>query len=314
MSKDKEVEEKAVSTKKTAKKKVAKKTAKKVAKKKVAKKTAVRKKPASKKPIKLKEDSKDLDCFAVHAAERIDNETTEIETAPIAATEDTQSTEATEAPKPPVVKTEKAQAEPAIAEQPRSKPEAPITKDVALNTEPYLKRPASAKPAKQQSEGGLFRLIFVVLLFAGVSYYIDSIYDENQKNTAKRAVVEKQIASPEPLLESASSQEVITEFKPVAEKALMEKMPEKAEQAQKQDQPLEKTEPVPVKVEVASSKESKTETTTGAKIAEKATVQAEPYFPPPPRPEFLIKSSQHQPVPEDQMELIRQTFGPGAFY
>jgi len=314
MAKDKETEETKAkkeekkkvakkAAKKTAKKKVTKKAAKKVAKKKVTKKTTARKKTAQKKPIKLKEDSKDLDSFAVHAAEAVENNGSEVAKQPEETRPETTKTKEKPAtsPEPPVSKP---------APQPSTKP-APVT------SEPYLKRPpAPGKAAADKGEGGLFRLVFVVLLFAGVAYYIDDLYDENQANANKAAVAAKTVSEPvKPETQVSPVSEVITELKPV-----QETVQEVAEPA-KQEQPVqpvvvETTEaaPAPVAVEVAQMPE-KAESDNLPVESEAPKAAEEPtkvVFPPPPRPEFLTNAAEPQKVPEDQMQLIMQTFGPVA--
>jgi len=337
MAKDKEKEEKKATkeekkkvtkkaSKKTAKKKVTKKAAKKVAQKTVAKKTvtkkaatkktAIRKKPAEKKPIKLKEDSKDLDSFAVHAAESADNNI-EVAKQPEAVSKETANKAEKPAPAP---------------EQPVSKPVTPApAKTEPVTSEPYLKRPpASAKNSADKGEGGLFRLIFVVLLFAGVAYYIDEIYDENQSSAKKAPVAAKQVSEPDKALTPASpAAEVITELKPVEETVAQPEVPAQIEQVEQQAA-LEKTEPVPppVTVPVVSEAEAASSVVGSAVEPKQETLQApvlvpvpapasalQPAstgFPPPPVPEFLTKPAQPQQLPEDQMQLIMQTFGPAA--
>lgn len=308
MAKDKETEEKKASkeekkkvtkkaSQKTAKKKVTKKAAKKVAKKKVAKKTSARKKPAEKKPIKLKEDGKDLDSFAVHAAESADSTDAEVAKQP----------EATKKPEPAKQETAKTAEKPApVAASQATKSEAPPSaKEVPVTTEPYLKRPpASGTTSSSKGEGGLFRLIFVVLLFAGVAYYIDDLYDENQAGTNNTPVAVQKVTEPvKPESPVSPVPEIITELKPVKEK-------------QPQEQPaVEQAEPVvaPV-IETVAQAPVKVEAEKLPVKSEAVTAEAQPkiVFPPPPRPEFLTNAVEPKKVPEDQMQLIMQTFGSTA--
>jgi hypothetical protein len=329
MAKDNETEDKKVAkeekvvtkeaAKKTAKKKVTKKAAKKVAKKKVAKKAAARKKP-----IKLKEDSKDLDSFAVHAAESADKPDAVVSNQPEA--EKPQETKP-QAEKPESAKPEAAKAEetnvpekpaPETSVPPVAKSEPPpTTKEVPIKTEPYLKRPpASGTASADKGESGLFRLIFVVLLFSGVAYYIDDLYDENQAAARKTPVAVKQVSEPKKSAVPASpAPEVITELKPVKQTP-----PTVIDKPVVKQQPVEpvavkKAEPVAETVaeEVAQAPViTEAEKLQAKNVVPKAEVQADIVFPPPPRPDFLSNVTVPQQVPEDQMQLIIQTFGPDA--
>ena len=197
----KDIEEKKdekVTKKKTAKKKVAKKkvVTKKVAKKKVVKKVvAKKKKPAEKKPIKLKEESKDLDSFAAHAADQVEEKKTESE--PVSAKE-------TAKPAPAATTASGTKTSPSAPVQaqtpaPQSAPTdfAPSPSQASpsqgAKAEPYRK---PETPVKEESS--LFRLIFIVLLFAGVSYYIDELYDSNKESQKTQAPV-AQVSPPEPI-------------------------------------------------------------------------------------------------------------------
>ena len=322
MAKDKETEEKKETkekknkvskkvVKKSAKKKVTKKAAKKVAKKTttkktVAKKAVARKKPAEKKPIKLKEDSKDLDSFAVHAAESADNTEAEVVKQPKTVKKETVKKE--------TVKT---------IEKPTPAPQTSVTttettpsKAKPATTEPYLKRPAaSGKTSADKGEGGMFRVIFVVLLLAGVAYYIDGLYDQKQAN--KKVPVAAQPVS-EPVITQTPdtpATDVITELQPIAESAPQEVVATANEQQSTKQAAIEKTEPVaaPVAGEVLQEP-AKTASANPPVVTEALTDESQLTidFPPPPMPEFLTNAAEPQPVPEDQMQLMMQTFGPTA--
>ena len=325
MAKDKQTEEKKASkeekkkvtkkaAKKTAKKKVAKKAVKKVAKKtaakkavakkSVAKKTSARKKPTEKKPIKLKEDSKDLDSFAVHVAESADTNNAEVAKQPEVNEKETVKTTATPVP---------------ATGTPVSKPETPPDANAEpVASEPYLKRPpAPAKTSTDKGESGLFRLIFVVLLFAGVAYYIDEIYDENQAGTNKTPVAAKEVSSPvQAGSPSSATDEVITELKPVEETVTQPELSDLAEKAEPVPAPvaaeetkIAETSEATEAVSPAVSPAVKPEQETQQPVATAAT-SAPAAFPPPPVPGFLTNAAQPRPLPEDQMQLIMQTFGP----
>ena len=305
----KDIEEKKdekVTKKKTAKKKVAKKKAvtKKVAKKKVVKKVvAKKKKPAEKKPIKLKEESKDLDSFAAHAADQIEEKKTE--SVPVSAKE-------TAKPAPAATTASSTKTSPSAPVQ----AQAPVSKSAPTHFAPSQASPsqgAKAEPYRKpetpvKEESSLFRLIFIVLLFAGVSYYIDELYDSNKESQKTQAPV-AQVSPPEPVVTIQTPQEKPAEATPsvVEENTQVAQADIAAPVANPESVPVAKTQSEPESQAASLEKIAASEKIA---VAEQVAVAPVDNLPPPPMPKYL-QPQDSRPLPEQQMQLILQTFAPG---
>ncbi len=291
--------------KKVSKKKTSKKKSKKAAAKKVAKKV-MRKKASEKKPIKLKADSPELDSFAEHAAENIAG----IEAAAVSL--DGLSDSLTES-------NDELQANTGIKENTKSKKEVATVSETTkkehkpkpkIEVEAYYKKPKpsseqrrdSAKLVPQSSkaetkESLTGKLIVSLVLFAGLGLYLVSLFTQTPQTT----IVKHETAAVTSLPgESRSSG--------------------KTEQ-QTVEQGIAKVIPTPVVSELSSGStvasgetqpQDKSTTELAEKTPEKATSKQPEYFPPPPTPDFL-KTSVKQPIPTEQMEMIKQTFAPEMY-
>ena len=307
----KDIEEKKdekVTKKKTAKKKVAKKKAvtKKVAKKKVVKKVvAKKKKPAGKKPTKLKEESKDLDSFAAHAADQVEEKKTESE--PVSAKE-------TVKPAPAVTTASSTKTSPSAPVQ----TQAPASQSAPTHFAPSQASPsqgAKAEPYRKpekpvKEESSLFRLIFVVLLFAGVSYYIDELYDSNKESQKTQAPVAQVSPSEplEPVVTIQTPEEKPTETSPpvVEENTQVAPSDIAAQVANPESVPVIKTESEPESQAATVEKTAASEKTA---VPEQVAAVPVENLPPPPMPKYL-QPQDSKPLPEQQMQLILQTFAP----
>ena len=315
----KDIEEKKdekVTKKKTAKKKVAKKKAvtkkavtKKIAKKKVVKKVIAKKKiPAEKKPIKLKEESKDLDSFAAHAADQIEEKKTESEPVSVKETAKPASA-ATMAPGTKTSPSAPVQSQaqtPASQSAPTNFAPSQASPSQGAKAEPYRK---PETPVKEESS--LFRLIFIVLLFAGVSYYIDELYDSNKESQKTQAPV-AQVSPPEPV-EPVVTIQTLEEKPAEATPPVVEENTQAAQAdiavpvANPESVPVTKTQSEPESQAATVGKTAASEKTAAAEQVAVAPVEN---LPPPPMPKYL-QPQDSKPLPEQQMQLILQTFAPG---
>lgn len=303
---------KKISKKKTTKKVVRKKVVKKATSKKTTKKTekrkgakkVLRKKATQKKPIRLKADSPELDSFASHAAENveaIEAAAVSLETAPAAS-----KPEKTPASKAKPVKA----TSPKIEKTKPAKKEDKISKSQvasATKPEPIYKKTSSSS----ESESFTSKLIIAAVLFLGVGIYLITIPDEevNNQTSAKPTVVSikedvKTSAAPKVSIVTDNTAEKSDINKVKADKTTPIKTTEmtvKSEQGspvtdQKGKSLAEELNEEALRQPIAKIE---TEQATGEKL----------HFPPPPTPDFL-QNTATKPLPENQMEMIKDLFAP----
>ena len=315
--KSKKTSKKKVSKKKISKKKVSKKVTKKVSRKKVVPKKAakkvLRKKASDKKPIKLKADSPELDSFAEHAAENI----AAIEEAAVSL----------ESAPPTTVKQE-TQPEPVVMEKKQS---VTVSESISedkpkpkIDVDAYYKKPTPA--ADDESFRG--KLIVAAVLFLGVGIYTYSIFQQQPQSsvsdkTTTAAVVDSvdtSKAESKATTVASGSQIVITADKAETSVPVAKEMVEKPRYTV--SAPVDSTTGVSGKAEKTQTESLAEHMEAVAKQVETPavikTVQAPapvmeaPKYPPPPTPEFL-RGGASKPLPQAQMDMIKQTFAPELF-
>lgn len=300
------------SSKEATRKKAAKK---KVSKKKVATKAkAVRKKAAvRKKGIHLKPETSSLDSFAEHAAteessaedvlEQIvqdkDVEINSINISKLNAKSDVDSADETVSPAP-MEKTEKPVA---VSDSANTSGEA-TTAEPAEQTEPPESK-MSDTSEDDDTDRFILKLVVIVVLFLGFAFYVQSVFEQNSQpadNAEVEAVVidtkATQPADPVPpavtdkSILQPSLEQVVTPVVVIEPEAIAEKTPEL----------VPETMPEPVKPQEK------------AVVLEQTVITSDAVrYPPPPAPAYLVMPKQPKPLPEDQMELIKQTFAPEYF-
>ena len=165
------------------------------------------------------------------------------------------------------------------------------------------------------------------MLFAGVSYYIDELYDANEGTKHSETPV-AQVSEPTTKPEAgAEAIEPQSQAEPVSSEDLVAAA--QNEQAVQADIPAQQVATEPASAESAPAQEpvstsgqfmpevapavpnapvypvDPVEPTGNVEVASAPTAS----LPPPPVPEYLKQESQ-RPLPEQQMQLILQTFAP----
>ena len=332
---------KKMSKKKTAKKVVRKKVVKKAVSKKVTKKAEkrkatkkiLRKKAAQKKPIKLKADSPELDSFASHAAENveaIEAAAVSLEASPAASNpEKTDSSNSTASDKSTTTKAEKT----TVAKKEDISTKVTVA-STAKSKSAYKKPVPATKPptravSASDNESFTSKLVIAGLLFVGVGVYLLTIFNDDSRSlpTAQSTVINKKA-------DTQTTQKPVQETKPELSQVLdniAESSDTTPATAVKEESGIEfkldkttLTTSEPAKQteqgsQLTIDKEKSLEQTLNeealkqpiAKIGSDQTVEAQEtaHFPPPPTPDFLQKTA-IRPLPEKQMELIKDLFAP----
>ena len=288
----------------TAKKKASKKkVAKKTAKKKVAKKTVSRKKAVSKKGIQLKADSHDLDSFASHAATAQSTDDFNVNSALVLNEAELNALKEAEEdiafkPKP----MPEPEPEPKLEEATNSEihdTKAHQEPDVSNKTVQKAVTPApteildvSTEPSKDLAV--IIKLLVAAGLFLSFSWYVQTVFNDKSQQATDPVVIEL-VEAPEPRIKIETV--TIENNAPLAELQLTPS----AE--------IAKVESEKNVTELTKATEEMSHNT------DKSPNEVVASYPPPPAPTFLVIPSvkQDRPLPDDQMELIKQTFAPELF-
>ena len=289
---------------KVTSKKVAKKTAKKkVAKKTVSRKKAVSKKAVSKKGIQLKADSHDLDSFASHAATAQSTDDFNVNSALVLNEAELNALKEAEEdiafkPKP----MPEPEPEPKLEEATNSEiqdTKAHQEPDVSNKTVQKAVTPApteildvSTEPSKDLAV--IIKLLVAAGLFLSFSWYVQTVFNDKSQQATDPVVIEL-VEAPEPRIKIETV--TIENNAPLAELQLTPS----AE--------IAKVESEKNVTELTKATEEMSHNT------DKSPNEVVASYPPPPAPTFLVIPSvkQDRPLPDDQMELIKQTFAPELF-
>ncbi|MGD2119867.1 MAG: hypothetical protein PVG66_16030 [Chromatiales bacterium] len=281
----------AESTKVTRKKSTSaaskKKVVNKAAVKKTAKKKAVRKKASEKKPISLKPESSNLDSFALIAQQEAEAaEKQEAAVVAAAPVDETPPASVDAAAQNTMVATPGTESSKAV-----TTPPTPITVD-----------------EKAEKDWIVLKLAITAVIFLGVAFFMRSTFEARKADgdlpqaAEAPAKVENTVAS-NPAVAAKPPQAPAT----VTIQEATAVPPETAQTA----------EIIPAKEQQASATDTAGKASSQvANVVPQAT--AAETFPPPPTPEFLQPKAAPeqqplQPLPADQMIMIRKTFAPEIF-